>query len=292
MDFSVAQLLGPERQAVAWMLVSFIGTGGLTRLATRRIRARQMTPSRRKLFRDIHIAGVHVHHQVWGMLIVLVVGLLHVTYEPHGRALVAVAIFLGVGTALALDEFAMWVHVEDVYWSAHGRKSISALLVAAAILLAMTLGADPLGWWAPSRPWLIASACLTVACSLGCALKGKLPFAVIGLFLPPVAAVGAVRLAKPGSWWARRWYAAGSRRDVRSRARFGPAYERRWAMIRDLIGGDHERVSALAPSTPNPSPVPGLLPARNLRPAPRCTQLVRGRRPVERQCHRGGLVSS
>lgn len=68
-----------------------------------------------------------------------------------------------------------------------------------------------------------------------CFLKGKLATGLIGIVVPVVALVGAVRLAKPGSTWALRRY--GERKRERARNRFGATYDKRWNRVRDMLGG-------------------------------------------------------
>jgi hypothetical protein len=75
------------------------------------------------------------------------------------------------------------------------------------------------------------------------ALKGKFSAAVIGMFIPPVAWVGAIRLAGPGSWWAKRRYKPGSGKLVKAQAR-KVRHDKRVRKFQDLIGG--------APSLPSP----------------------------------------
>jgi hypothetical protein len=64
------------------------------------------------------------------------------------------------------------------------------------------------------------------------ALKGKLWTALLSVPLWGVGLVGAVRLARPGSPWARRYYSAGSRKDVRAYRRAG-----RWDRAAELLIG-------------------------------------------------------
>lgn len=258
----IEDLVGTERLGVLSLLVAFVVTTALTRVTTRRIRARRQAMAaaaaarsaateavdtegggRGGFLKDIHIGGVHVHHQVWGIMLCLVVGLLLVTYSPSpGWGLNVLGALFGAGAALALDEFAMWLHLEDVYWSHEGRASITALMTAAAIALTLVLGANPLDLGSSSNEgltaWVIAVGAIgNFGFAVACILKGKNQIALIGIFVPFLALVGAIRLAKPGSWWARRRYAAGSRKDRRSRDRFDAAYEARWRRIRDAIGG-------------------------------------------------------
>ncbi|MBP6994983.1 MAG: hypothetical protein KBB39_02460 [Phycicoccus sp.] len=239
------------RLAVLWLLVAFVLTTIATRAVTRHIRAKEGEPAAAQtepggagLIKNVHIGGVHVHHQVWGILLCLLTGLLLVTYHPQpGWGLNALAVAFGVGAALALDEFAMWLHLEDVYWSAEGRKSITALMTAGAIALVLVLGADPLDLGSEDNAgipaWGVAAfALINLGFALICILKGKNLVALIAVFMPFVGLVGAIRLAKPGSWWARRRYQPGSRKERRAARRFDQAYHDRWRKLHDAIGGE------------------------------------------------------
>lgn len=232
------------------MLVGFIITTAATRGVTRFIRHKanraeeylkeNASPG---VIRNMVIAGIHVHHQVWGILILLFTGLLLFAYmPPHGPFLNALGYAFGMGAAMTLDEFAMWLHVEDVYWKEEGRSSISALIVAVVITAAMAIGANPLDI-APASGHRINGftlAAVTVINGgfvIGTILKGKLITGLIGIFVPLVAPIGFIRLAKPGSWWANNRYTPGSAKAMRAKARFDEDYEARWNKLRDLIGG-------------------------------------------------------
>jgi len=279
-----SDIVDPTRVPVLWMLIAFVVTALLTRGITRHIRAGEgkadpvsvadphadpyaastgadaplPDPGAKEggggLIKNVHIGGVHVHHQVWGILLALVIGLLLIAYQPHGLALNIMAAVFGAGAALALDEFAMWLHVEDVYWSHEGRKSISAMMTAAAICLVLILGSDPLdissGNDAASAWAVVIVVAVNLLFVVITILKGKLPMALIGIFMPFIALIGAWRVAKPTSWWARRRYTPGSRKDLRSRRRFDEAYERKWERIKDLIGGAPTPAEDSAPTPP------------------------------------------
>jgi hypothetical protein len=95
---------------------------------------------------------------------------------------------------------------------------------------------------------VVASAALHIVAILICVRKGKYSTAVLGVFLPPVAWIGAVRLARPGSTWARRYDAARAAR-AKARADGFDARFGRWGLdIADLVAG--------RPSLPNPAPPP------------------------------------
>lgn len=81
-------------------------------------------------------SGVHIHHMVWGIGLLLIVGYcwlwqVSLRFRPLGRLL---AFAYGVGSALTLDEFALWLNLRDVYWQREGRESIDAVLLFSALL--------------------------------------------------------------------------------------------------------------------------------------------------------------
>ena len=97
-------------------------------------------------FRDIEVGGRHIHHLVLGILILLAVGYgwllelgagLQAKSHLSGRVM---ALFYGIGAALTLDEFALWLNLEDVYWTREGRASIDAVLLFGALLVIGVLG--------------------------------------------------------------------------------------------------------------------------------------------------------
>lgn len=204
------------RTPVLWMLLAFVVTFLVTRGITRHIRARSAEPredeSGRSMIGDITIGGVHVHHQVWGILLVLVSALLQFAYQPEAPWAELLGALFGVGAALTLDEFALWLHLEDVYWSEQGRKSIDAVMLAAVVGLVLLAGTSPIGvdreTVATSGVWGAAVAIVVhIGYTIICLLKGKIATGLIGLPVPFVSLVGAVRLAQPSSFWARRFYA-------------------------------------------------------------------------------------
>src|SRR5690348_4934959 len=85
---------------------------------------------------NMSTGGVHVHHLVWGIALLLVVGYVWLLEVGVGSSWVAslTAITFGVGAALALDEFALWLNLSDVYWEQKGRESIDAVLIFAGLL--------------------------------------------------------------------------------------------------------------------------------------------------------------
>lgn len=82
---------------------------------------------------DIVTGGLHIHHFVWGIWIMLVVGFLALSVD-QARWHPWLAIPFGVAAALILDEFALWLNLQDVYWAKQGRASVDAVIVVAALL--------------------------------------------------------------------------------------------------------------------------------------------------------------
>jgi hypothetical protein len=144
---------------------------------------------------------------------------------------------------LTLDEFALWLYLDDVYWSEEGRSSVDAVVFAAIIGGAIIVGFVPLDASGGSIVAIVVSVVILLGVCAVVALKGKVSSAVIGMFIPPVAWVAAIRLARPGSWWAKRRYAEGSEKLVKAQARKG-RHNHRVRRFQDLIGG--------APSVPSP----------------------------------------
>lgn len=111
------------KEQAFWMLIAFIVTFLLVRLITHAIRAG------RGPFSNVTVGGTHLHHLVPGIILLIVTGYLSAALHVRtGRTIVAV--LFGVGAALTLDEFALWLHLEDVYWAKKGRRSIDAVIVA------------------------------------------------------------------------------------------------------------------------------------------------------------------
>jgi hypothetical protein len=87
---------------------------------------------------NVSAGGLHIHHLVWGILLLLVVAYVWLLEVGVGSSWIAslTAIAFGVGAALTLDEFALWLNLSDVYWERQGRESIDAVLIFAGLLSA------------------------------------------------------------------------------------------------------------------------------------------------------------
>jgi lysyl-tRNA synthetase class 2 len=225
--------------ALLAFLICFAITRGYTRIA--RIRG----------WGSGSVHGVHLHHVVVGIVLALASGALIIGFEPVDNLfdLFLCAVF-GSGAALVLDEFALVFRLEDVYWSEQGRASIDAVIVALTVGLLVLLHIVPFdqdtsedaGRWTAMAIFSIHIALVVVTL-----LKGKVWFGLIGIVVSFVALVCAIRLAKPRSPWARRFYKPGSRRLQRAEER-QRRHDARWGAktkkLLDLIGG--------APSAPEP----------------------------------------
>ncbi|HEY4427076.1 MAG TPA: hypothetical protein VGN08_02625 [Solirubrobacteraceae bacterium] len=186
--------------------------------------------------------GLHIHHLVFGIVLILLAGFLEFALAPTNAWLEVLAALFGIGAGLTLDEFALWLHLDDVYWAEQGRASVDAVLVATLLGGLIVLGLAPFEA-AHDGTAVISIVVAVVVVLLFCAaaiLKGKPLLGLIGVFLPPASIVGAIRLAEPTSPWARRRYTAGGRKLSRSKARFERVHDRR-RRARDAIGGAPSR---------------------------------------------------
>jgi hypothetical protein len=145
----------------------------------------------------------------------------------------------GVGVGLTVDEFALWLHMEDVYWTSQGRKSVDAVFCVLVVTGALIGGADLVSGRVGTTAWWSSVTALAINLLLSaiCLLKGKVTTGVIGILISIVALVGAIRLAKPGSWWAAHRYASRPQRAARATHRYDQRYQQRWNRLRDLVAG-------------------------------------------------------
>ncbi|MEU8701732.1 hypothetical protein AB0C61_29565 [Streptomyces sp. NPDC048680] len=245
-------IVEPGKLPLLLALASFVLTFAITRVITRMIRAGKGP------FRNFTPGGVHVHHVVPGVVLSVVGGFGAVASGRHGVTAGVFAVVFGMGAGLVLDEFALILHLDDVYWTEQGRQSVEVVVLTAALVLLVLGGFSPLGVNELSddeqqgRLGVILSLVINFCFVLISLFKGKARMAVVGTLVPFVALFGAVRLARPTSWWAKRFYR--NRHRARSRAVLR-AYHHdvRWAgprrRFQDLIGGAPDRV-------PSPTPKP------------------------------------
>ncbi|MFF9070125.1 hypothetical protein ACF09E_32725 [Streptomyces sp. NPDC014891] len=225
-------------------LAAFVLTFAITRVITRLIRAG------RGPFGNVSAGGLHIHHVVPGVVLMVCGGFGAVASTTQGLWPCVAALLFGAGAGLVLDEFALLLHLDDVYWSEQGRKSVEAVILTAALGLMLVSGFVPFG----SAPFAtdqdtsqfitVSSFAWHILMSLLCIAKGKLRLAVFGMFIPLAAMVGAWRLARPESWWARRFYGAHARKTHRSAER-AARHDARWngprQRVQDALGGAPDR---------------------------------------------------
>ena len=223
-------------QPMMWMFLGILVTFLITRTVTRLIRSGSGGGAG---LGNVTLAGNHVHHQVFGILIIIGAGIILVSQTPWGAALDAAAALFGVGVGLTVDEFALWLHLKDVYWAKQGRQSVDAifcvLVITGALIGGTSFVTGAIGtaeWWSS-----IVSIAINLVLCVICLLKGKVITGVIGIAIGPVALVGAIRLAKPGSWWALRRYATRPRRASRAARRYDQRRLERWNRLSDLVAG-------------------------------------------------------
>ncbi|MGE5228224.1 MAG: hypothetical protein ACM3MJ_00715 [Deltaproteobacteria bacterium] len=223
-----AAWLDGSRAAMAGFLVGLLATFLFVRVNTRLIRAQVSW-----WFHDIESeGGTHVHHMVIGVVLMVTVGVLLIALAPSGLAAQVLALLFGAGVALTLDEFALILNLQDVYWRKEGRLSVDAVIIVVAAASLFVVGMDPFAdLEQPGRSGdlfrvvVVAYIVVVIVPVLLCLLKGKIWTGVIGVFMPIVAIVGASRLARLNSPWARGRYrsrpkklAKAERREARLRA--------------------------------------------------------------------------
>jgi hypothetical protein len=188
---------------------------------------------------NVEVGGTHIHHLVWGILLLLIFGWLGLTVAPDSPWREISAVMFGIGTGLTLDEFALWLNLEDVYWEKEGRRSIDAVVIALAVTGIVLVGFR--GWVDAAddvKDWTFAvvgsAGAIGIAAFLVNMAKEKFGMAVGGLFVPLVGLIGAFRLAKPHSIWARAY---GEKRRRRAEERYrGSRGEPFWKRSAELLG--------------------------------------------------------
>jgi hypothetical protein len=189
--------LRPGPGAAFVVLVAFLFSFLAIRTSARLTRSVSWWPG------GVQSGGLHLHHLVWGICLMLLCGFLAFAAPLEAPWWHLIAIGFGVGAGFTLDEFALWVRLEDVYWAEEGRASFDAVVCTCAFALLVVIGTRPFGL---DEPASIAGTALAVALVAGlatvCFAKGRVLLGIVGLFVPVVAFAGAVRLGRPNSPWA------------------------------------------------------------------------------------------
>lgn len=233
------RVLETGRLPLFCFFVAFLVTFLFIRFSVRMIR-RQVTwwPG------NVTPGGLHIHHAVFGVVFMMIGGLagLAAPDNPVGIPSACAAIF-GLGAALVLDEFALILHLDDVYWSNAGRLSVDAIFVATGVTGLLILGVTPdltggNTTRGTSHAGAVVGVVLTLALNLGLAaislLKGKVWSGLFGLFLPVILIVAGIRIGRPASPWARKFYKNSAKKTAKARRR-EIRYRRRFVKIKDRM---------------------------------------------------------
>ena len=123
---------GTNREARFLITLAFLVTFAVVRFITYAIRLHWLP----FLHDNVTKSGLHIHHFVYGILLLLPVGYVALAFpERRGKRLILLSLLYGVAAALILDEFAIWLNLEDVYWATQGRESLDAVALVASLLL-------------------------------------------------------------------------------------------------------------------------------------------------------------
>jgi hypothetical protein len=235
--------ISKSTQAGLILLGAFLLSFILIRISTRLMRSPKVPwwPG------SIKTGGLHVHHLVFGIVMMLLFGFLAIAVPLGSAGLDVVAAGFGIGAGLTLDEYALWLHLEDVYWAEEGRSSVDAVIVAAVVAGLILIGARPLtGSDTSSVVGIVFAVVVVLVLSVGALVKGRVWLGIVGLVFPPLAFVGVVRLARPTSPWARWRYPVDSRKMRRATVR-AERRARRYRRWQDRIAG---APSVIGPSRP------------------------------------------
>lgn len=221
-----------DRLALFLCFGAFVVTFVVTRIITRTIR------SGRGPFRDNVSGGLHVHHAVPGIVLMTVGAFLAVGAGSESPWSEIAGVLVGIGTSLVLDEFALILRLEDVYWAAEGRISVEMVSLTIGCLGLVLVGINPFEF--DGDPGDYARISLTVlgvvahvVLTYVCVAKGKFRMALFGAFIAVLALLGAARLARPGSRWARRRY---DDEHVARAVGRAERFDARWRPLTDWAG--------------------------------------------------------
>ncbi|MDQ1247792.1 MAG: hypothetical protein QG597_2163 [Actinomycetota bacterium] len=224
LEFFRREIVVSGRLSLFLALTAFVVTFMVTRTITRSIRAGKGP------VKNVTSGDLHIHHVVPGVIALLIGGVLLMAAARvslwHGVG----AVLFGLGAALVLDEFALILHLDDVYWKPEGSLSVDAITVAMTVMAAALIVAAPDNPPGPDRAdphlravmpalfvafWILPTA-VTV-------LKGRLFLAALAVLNPVFGWWGSLRLARPGSPWAALRYHDHPNKMIRARARAAAA---------------------------------------------------------------------
>jgi hypothetical protein len=233
-------LVEHDEQGIFLVLAGFVLSFAFIRMSTRLMRSPRVSWWPGSVVSD---SGVHLHHLVFGIVTMMIAGTLGFAALGHSPYAEFCAFAFGVGAGLTIDEFALWVYLDDVYWAEEGRSSIDATVIAAAVMFLILIGSSPFSFDTSSPAQVVGSvlgALLVFLMVAICFAKQRLMHGAIGFFFLPIAIYAASRIGKPRSPWAKRFYDGRlPRKQAKAERRFRPdrRTERFKERLRDAIGG-------------------------------------------------------
>src|SRR5215218_2313131 len=129
----------PGRECAFLVLLAFLASFLFIRTSARLMRSPHVPwwPG------SVQARGVHIHHLVWGIWLVLVSGFAAFVSDLYSPWWQITSIAFGIGAGLTLDEFALWLYLRDVYWSTEGRDSIDAVILVTLLAGLVVFGVQP-----------------------------------------------------------------------------------------------------------------------------------------------------
>ena len=121
----IRRITNSKRLAQILVLLSFLITFAIVRSITH-LQRLEILPNQRGL--------LHIHHLVPGIFLLIISGYIGISFWATDRIRHFMAVLFGIGAALTIDEFALWLYLKDVYWLKQGRDSIDAIIYAVIIL--------------------------------------------------------------------------------------------------------------------------------------------------------------
>ena len=221
----------PAARTVAlWLLAGFLGSFIFIRTSARLMRSPKVPwwPG------SVTSGDLHIHHLVWGIILLLLCGFLGFATTPITPWTQILAVLFGIGAGFTLDEFALWLRLEDVYWAEQGRQSVQAVMIATVFAAFIVVGAVPFpkGSIDAVIPLVIIELLVTAVLLL----QGEVLHGPHRPVLLARRVGGAIRVARPNSRWARRRYADNPKKLAKARER-GARWDRRRERFGDLIAG-------------------------------------------------------
>ncbi|MEV6012506.1 phosphatidylglycerol lysyltransferase domain-containing protein [Streptomyces sp. NPDC051976] len=242
------RIVDTGREPLFLLLLGLIGSFLFIRFSVRMIRRGvKWWPG------NVKPGGLHIHHVVFGQAMMLIGGIGSFAVRGGPVAHDVLAVVFGVGCGLVLDEFALVLHLKDVYWSEQGRQSVDAVILAVAVIGLLLIGQAPLGGFVGGGWGQYATGAVLLLFVVVCLSKGKVWTGLLGVMLPLLAVVGALRLARPASPWARWRYTSRPRRMARAERREDRIHRRMVAAktaVMDAVAG--APLPSPGPSKPRP----------------------------------------